>query len=128
MANFRTQLTIPHAPIDMHEASYLYGQTFNKLIASELRGTEYAVTQGGKMNMRITLNELDAYAYGALLFFLEMSTAACGEFLQIDAFDQPGVEAGKIATYALMGREGYEEKAAELSAQAEKDAAFVYSF
>ena len=128
VANFRTQLTIPHAPIDMHEASYLYGQTFNKLIASELRGTEYAVTQGGKMNMRITLNELDAYAYGALLFFLEMATAACGEFLQIDAFDQPGVEAGKIATYALMGREGYEEKAAELSAQAEKDAAFVYSF
>ena len=36
----------------------------------------------------------------------DRATAAAGEFLEIDAFDQPGVEAGKIATFALMGREG----------------------
>jgi len=123
---FHTELKIPQAPIDMMDAAYLQGQTVNKLIASEMRATEYAVCQAGKMNMRITLPEMDAHEIGALFFFLEMATAAAGEFLEIDAFDQPGVEAGKIATFALMGREGYEEKAAELNQSSNKDGKFVY--
>ena len=94
--NFHTELKIPQAPIDMMDAAYLQGQTMGKLIASEMRATEYAVTQAGKMNMRITLPEMSAREIGALFFFLEMATAAAGEFLEIDAFDQPGVEAGKI--------------------------------
>ncbi len=123
---FNTTLKIPQAPIDMMDAAYLQGQTINKLIASEMRATEYAVTQAGKMNMRITLPKMDAHEIGALFFFLEMATAAAGEFLDIDAFDQPGVEAGKIATFALMGREGYEEKAAELNQASNKDGKFMY--
>lgn len=125
--NFKTTLEIPKAPINMYEAEYLAGQTFNKLIASELQGTEYAVTSAGKMNMKISISSLDEYTLGGLLFMLEMATAAAGEFLEIDAFDQPGVEAGKIATYALMGREGYEEKAKELSQGYQKDQAYIYT-
>lgn len=126
--NFRNTLEIPRSPINMYEAEYLCGQTFNKLIASELKGTEYAVTKAGKMNMKISIETLDAYAFGGLLFFFEMATAAAGEFLEIDAFDQPGVEEGKIATYALMGRQGYEGKAAELSQEPKKEEAFLYQF
>lgn len=127
VADFHTTLTIPETPIDVMDASYLAGQTINKLIASEMRATEYAVTEAGKMNMRITLEKMDAKAIGELFFFLEMATAAAGEFLDINAFDQPGVEAGKIATFALMGREGYEEKAAELNQAAQQDPAYIYS-
>ena len=58
--NFHTELKIPQAPIDMMDAAYLQGQTMGKLIASEMRATEYAVTQAGKMNMRITLPEMSA--------------------------------------------------------------------
>ncbi len=125
--NFRTNLTIPKAPIKVYDAEYLGGQSFNKLIASEMKGTEYAITSAGKMNMRITLDTVNEYSYGALLMFFEMATAAAGEFLEIDAFDQPGVEAGKIATFALMGREGYEEKAKELSQVGCKEEALIYS-
>jgi glucose-6-phosphate isomerase len=125
--NFNTTLEIPKAPIDMLDASYLAGQTVNKLIASEMRATEYAVTQAGKMSMRITLDRMDARSVGALFFFLEMATAAAGEFLDIDAFDQPGVEAGKIATFALMGREGYGDKAAELNRGGEKEDRYIYT-
>ena len=39
-----------------------------------------------------------------------------GEHYDVDAFDQPGVEAGKIAAYALMGRKGYEKRRAEIEA------------
>ena len=55
-----------------------------------------------------------------------MATAAAGEFLNINAFDQPGVEAGKIATFALMGRAGYEDEAKRLSATAAPRAAFTF--
>ena len=61
--NFRNTLEIPRSPINMYEAEYLCGQTFNKLIASELKGTEYAVTKAGKMNMKISIETLDAYAF-----------------------------------------------------------------
>ena len=47
---------------------------------------------------------------------LELSVALMGEHYDVDAFDQPGVEAGKIAAYALMGRAGYEERRAEIEA------------
>ena len=109
--NFNTQLTIPKPPIDVMDAAYLAGQTLNKLISSEMAATEYAVTKAGKMNMKITLGKMNASEIGQLFFFLEMATAAAGELLDINAFDQPGVEEGKIATFALMGREGYEKKA-----------------
>lgn len=125
--HFDTELTIPKPPIDVMDASYLEGQTLNKLIASELKATQYAVTQAGKMNMMVTLEHLDPFQLAEFWYFLEMSTAAAGEFLGIDAFDQPGVEAGKIATFALMGREGYEEKAEELSAPKEENDKFIFS-
>ncbi len=124
---FNTTVTIPKPPIDVLDASYLEGQTLNKLIASEMQATQYAVTVAGKMNMRITLDKMNAKEIGALFFFLEMATAAAGELLDIDAFDQPGVEEGKIATFALMGREGYEEKAKELGAGYNTKKEFIYN-
>ncbi|WP_066646913.1 glucose-6-phosphate isomerase [Christensenella timonensis] len=124
---FNTQLKIPMVPIDVMDAAYLQGQTLGKLIASEMRATEYAVTKSGKMNMRITLSRMDAYNIGAMFFLLEMATAAAGELLEINAFDQPGVEEGKIATFALMGREGYEKKAEELNQASDKDDQFIYN-
>ena len=42
-------------------------------------------------------------------------TAFLGELFDVNAFDQPGVELGKRYTYALLGRPGYEELAAELA-------------
>ena len=48
-----------------------------------------------------------------------------GALLGIDTFNQPGVEEGKVATYALLGRPGFEEKKAELDARPAKDPAFI---
>ena len=53
-----------------------------------------------------------------------MATAVMGELYDIDAFDQPGVELGKEATYALMGRPGFEELAAEIQALKDANAGF----
>jgi len=124
--NFRTRFEIPDALINVYDASYLAGQTFNKLIASEFSATQHAITKAGKPNLEISLERMDEYTLGALFMMLEMATAAAGEMLGIDAFDQPGVEEGKIATYALMGRSGYEEKAEELGRKALINPAYQY--
>jgi glucose-6-phosphate isomerase len=60
------------------------------------------------------MEKVDAHALGQLVFLLELSVAVMGEHYDIDAFDQPGVEAGKVAAYALMGRKGYEQRRAEI--------------
>jgi len=124
--NTFNKFEIPVSPINLYEAAYLQNQTLNELILAELSATEYAVTKAGKMNMMIELERLDAYSFGKLIMFFEVATAAAGELLDIDAFNQPGVEEGKIATFALMGREGYEEKRAELTAPKTVNDAFVY--
>ena len=49
-----------------------------------------------------------------------MQTAFAGEMLNIDAFNQPGVEEGKNATYAILGKQGYDEKLKELNSSTKK--------
>ena len=51
----------------------------------------------------IIMPEVNAYTLGQLMFLLEMTTAYEGELLNIDAFNQPGVETSKRATYAILG-------------------------
>lgn len=124
---FHTKLDIPKPDMNLYNAEYICGSTMNKLLEAEAFATEYAVTKAGKMNMKITVDNVNEYAMGALMFFFEMATAAAGECLLIDAFDQPGVEEGKNATYALMGKKGYEQKADELKQENDKDAKLIYS-
>ncbi len=62
----------------------------------------------------IIIITLLAFSVGALLYLFEMATAVAGELYNVDAFNQPGVELSKQATYALMGRPGFEELAGRI--------------
>ena len=123
--NYRTEYTIPHGCEDIPDVAFLGGHTLNKLIQSELDATEYALTVQGKLNQRIMLPEVNAFTIGQLMYFFMMQTAVAGELLNIDAFDQPGVEAGKNATYALLGKKGYDEMKAKLDSRPPKNADFI---
>ncbi len=68
---------------------------------------------------------MSAHSLGQLLYLFEFQTALSGELYGIDAFDQPGVEAGKIAAYALMGRAGYEKEAARFRRELKRPRAVV---
>lgn len=87
--------------------------------------TEYAVYKAGKMNLTITLPEVNEFTLGELLYMFEVATGFAGELLDINAFDQPGVEEGKNATYAMFGRPGYDEKKKELSLRPEKKEKYI---
>ena len=87
--------------------------------------TEYALLKAQKLNRTITLPEVNEFTIGQLLYFLEVETAFMGELLNINAFDQPGVEEGKNATYAMLGRPGYEDKKAELDGRPKKREEYI---
>jgi len=120
VGSFRNQCPIPHGFGDIPDVSFLGGHTLNELLGSELAATEYALTKSGKLNQTITLPEVNEFTIGQLMYFFMMQTAVCGELMYIDAFDQPGVEEGKNATYALMGKPGYEDKKRELDSAPSK--------
>lgn len=101
---------IPTGIYDEHSAiSYLGGSSLGELIATEKRGTQYALTSNNRPNMTITLDSVSAQSVGALLYMLEVSTLFAGGLYGIDPLDQPGVEFGKQYAYAMMGREGFEK-------------------
>jgi len=117
---FRKTMTIPQIYGDIPSLGFLGGITQNKLIATEQMATEYALLKSGKANMTITLPEVNEFTLGELLYMLEVATGFAGELLNINAFDQPGVEEGKNATYAMFDRPGYEDKKKELASRPEK--------
>ncbi len=117
---YRANLQIPKIYGDVPSLGFLGGTTQNQLIAVEQMATEYAVMKAGKMNMTLTLPEVNEFTMGQALYLFEVATAFAGELMDINAFDQPGVEEGKDATYAMFGRPGYEEKRAELDARPSK--------
>ncbi|MCX7847625.1 MAG: glucose-6-phosphate isomerase [bacterium] len=111
---FSVQTSIPAGFSDDPAFSYLSGQSLNKLLHAEEFATRAALTKAGRPHVAIALPAINPYYVGQLLMFLELQTAYAGELYDINAFDQPGVEQGKIFTYALMGRAGYDAARAEL--------------
>ena len=101
--NFRAETPIPHGCSDIPTIAFLGGKSHNQLIEAERRGTEYALLRAGRMSQTITLPAVNAETVGQLLYFFELVTAYTGAMLEIDAFNQPGVEESKIAAYAVMG-------------------------
>ena len=122
---YRSTVEIPHAYDNIPDVAFLSGHTFNELIKCEQFATEYAVQKSGHMNCTVTLPEVNAFTVGQLLFLFQLETAFAGELLGINAFDQPGVEEGKNATYALLGKHGYDEKKKELDAAPKKEARYI---
>lgn len=90
---------------------YLGGKTINQLINAEADSTRVALTDYNRPTVTITIDKVDGYNLGQLLYMFEVQTAIAGELYNINTFNQPGVEQAKNYTYALMGRAGYEESA-----------------
>ena len=83
-------------------------------MTKELHATRYNLTQRGRANYTISMDVVNEYNIGALLYLMQLQTAYAGAMFNIDAYNQPGVEGGKNATYASFGRKGYEAKVEEM--------------
>lgn len=93
---------------------YLGGRTMEELIEAERLGTIYALTENKRPNMTITFPDISPFTVGQFMYALEVATVFSGGLYNINPLDQPGVEGGKMAAFALMGRLGYESIAADI--------------
>lgn len=123
--NFRGDVTISEGCSDMPDVNFLCGHTMSELINTERKATEYALTTAERLNYTIILPEVNAFTIGELLYLFELETAYAGAMLNIDTFNQPGVEGGKNATYALFGRKGYEQTKKQMDDAPKKKSEYI---
>ncbi|MDP2625205.1 MAG: glucose-6-phosphate isomerase [Candidatus Peregrinibacteria bacterium] len=95
-------ILIPNPYPDDPTVSFLNGVTFEKLIKTEMKGTMQALTQNDRPNVLIQIPQIDEETLGQLFLLFEGSIAFLGEFYDINAFDQPGVELSKTLTKKLL--------------------------
>ncbi len=118
---------IPAGPADPAGLAYLGGHGLAELLAAEKTGTEYALAESDRPSVTIRFDAVDEESVGAFILFYEFVTSLVGELLDVNAYDQPAVQLGKDATFALMGRPGenYEHMARKFRDFATEDDAYL---
>ncbi len=111
---------------DFYEAfSYLNGLHLGKLLNSELKATEAALLTSKVPSLKIGLNILDEYSLGQLFMLFQYIVPIIGLSVNINPFDQPGVEEAKEYAYGMMNRTGFEAKKTQFEEIYKKDDAFI---
>ena len=97
-------LPIPHDTEDLDGLNYLSDKTINYVNEKAMLGTLEAHVEGGVPNVIIEMDKLDAYHIGYLLYFFELACGISAYLLDVNPFDQPGVESYKKAMFRLLGK------------------------
>lgn len=114
--NERT-IIIPADEQNLDGLNFLAGKRVEYCNDMARLGTKLAHIDGGVPNIEITIDSLDEYNLGALLYFFERACGISAYMLGVNPFDQPGVEAYKKNMFALLEKPGYEELSKELKAR-----------
>lgn len=96
--DFQDDTVIPADTIDgFDDLEYIDNLQFSKLIDEQANATIKAIEDLGDIPCdTITIRKQDEYNIAQLMFSFQILTSVVGKFLQINTYDQPGVEAGKI--------------------------------
>ena len=104
---------------NLDELNYLAEKSLDYVNKKAMEGTIQAHVEGGVPNIVITMDELNAYNLGHLIYFFELACAMSGKLLGINPFNQPGVEEYKTNMFRLLGKPGYTKK--DMEEQKEKE-------
>ena len=114
-----TENVVPFDEVNGDGLNFLAGKDMDFIKQQAMDGTLLAHVEGGVPNIIVNTGKLDAYSLGELIYFFEYSCGISGYLLEVNPFDQPGVEAYKKNMFALLGKPGYEELRAELLSKLE---------
>ena len=89
--------------------NFLAGRTMDFIRTQAMDGTLLAHEEGGVPNIILRAGALNADTLGQLIYFFEYACGLSGYLLDVNPFDQPGVEAYKKNMFALLGKPGYED-------------------
>ena len=107
--NSGEELLIPHDANDLDGLNYIAGKRLSYVNKMAEEGTMLAHVDGGVPNLEIILPQINENVLGELIYFFEMACALSGYILEVNPFDQPGVEAYKKNMFALLEKSGFEE-------------------
>ena len=113
------EIRIPLADNDLDQLNYIAGKRLSEVNHTAETATILAHVDGGVPNIIIQIPEISARTIGELIYFFEMGCALSGYMLEVNPFDQPGVEAYKKNMFALLGKRGFEERAEDLKKRIE---------
>ncbi len=100
------RIEIPTLQNDPDGLNYLAGRTMDLVNDKAFQGTRQAHQEGGVPNMTIGVSHRSPQALGALFYFFEYAVALTGYLLEVNPFDQPGVELYKKNMFRLLGKPG----------------------
>ena len=111
------EFAIPDDPANVDGLNFLSGKPLAFVAEQAMRGTILAHVDGGVPNVLIELPAISPLSVGYLIYFFEYVCGLSGHLLEVNPFNQPGVEAYKKNMFALLGKPGYEDLRKELLAK-----------
>jgi glucose-6-phosphate isomerase len=105
-----TKMVIPIEPENLDGLNFLAGKRLDEVNKMAELGTLLAHIDGRVPNIRIIMPRLNEYYLGQLMYFFERACGMSGYLLDVNPFDQPGVEAYKKNMFALLEKPGFEEE------------------
>jgi glucose-6-phosphate isomerase len=97
-------LAAPRAAAKSLKLDYLAGKKLGDLVDAEARATAQTLSRNGRPVRVIHLPKVDAFGVGALMMHFMLETMLMGRLMGVDAFDQPGVEEGKVLARQFLGK------------------------
>jgi len=89
-------------PLKLNSAQKLSNHDINALIKAQLNGTLKALKDRRRNTLHIQVERNDEFAMGSLIMFFESLTALMGHYINVDPFNQPGVELGKKYAFEYL--------------------------
>ena len=130
--NFDRDIVTGPAPECAPELGFLAGKKLSSLLNNEKKATEYALLEAKRPCLTILFPKVNAYTVGQFIYLFEVTTSLTGALFNINPYDQPAVELGKEATFALMGRPGdhksgrtYDQFARDIRSRTDIDEEFL---
>lgn len=97
-------MEIPKVADDLDGLNYIAGKSLDFVNDKAHRGTAMAHKDGGVPNMTITMKDRSPETLGQLFYFFERAIAMTGYLMDVNPFDQPGVEFYKKNMFKLLGK------------------------
>jgi glucose-6-phosphate isomerase len=110
----KEDLIIESEPVDLDGLNYLAGKSMQFVNEKAFQGTLLAHVDGGVPNIVLEIETINPETFGYMVYFFEKACAMSAYLLDVNPFDQPGVESYKKNMFALLGKKGYEDLKNEL--------------
>lgn len=107
--NAKKDITINLDEDNLDNLNYLCGKKLSYVNKKAMEGTIRAHVDGGVPNIVVHIDEINEETMGQLIYFFEKACAMSAELLEVNPFNQPGVEKYKTNMFKLLKKPGYEE-------------------